>query len=259
MRLAWFLGNRAVVELEIDASNIPRYRQLTATLRAAIASGEYPVGSLLPTEIEISRNFGVSRHTVRDALRILNGAGLIQRRRRVGTIVTARNEPREYVQALPGLVEVLQYVRDVRLIAGSYDAPFDCNLATDLKLDAEGWMRIDGRRGPEDRLIGVTTVVVRRDCVPPRDAIEEAEMSLGGLLDRCANVVVSRIDQEISAVTVDRQAARVLKSPSGSPALRARRLYYDRAGALFVASESLHPADRFSYRLSFTNDGPDAV
>ena len=145
--------------MEIDTSTIPRYRQLTATLRARIAAGEYPVGSLLPTELEISRNFGVSRHPVRAALRILNGAGLIQRRRRVGTIVTARGEPEEFVQPLLGFQEIIHYVHDIRLVAASYDSPFDCKLAEELKLDRARWLRIEGLRGPEDRLIGVTTVI----------------------------------------------------------------------------------------------------
>ncbi len=239
------------------SSTVPRYRQLTATLRAAIASGEYPVGSLLPTEVEISRHFGVSRHTVRDALRILNSAGLIQRRRRVGTIVTAQTEPKEFVQPLPGFAEVLQYGRDIRLVIDSYDTKFDCPLADELGLEGKDWVRIEGRRGPGDRLIGLTTILIRRDCVPPRSLLENGETSLGELIERSASIVVGRIDQEIAAVTIDRAAARLLKSTTGAPALRARRLYYEAAGALFVATESIHPADRFSYTLTFTRGGPD--
>jgi GntR family transcriptional regulator len=246
---------RGVTGLDANPPPVPRYRQLTATLRAAIASGEYPVGSLLPTEIEISQRFGVSRHTVRDALRILNGAGLIQRRRRVGTIVTARDEPREFVQPLPGFDELLRYSRDIRLLVETYDAPFACKLAEDLNLEPKKWMRIEGRRGPEERLIGVTTVIIRRDCAPPRAELEGAEVSLGELLERKSDLAVGRIDQEISAVTIDRHSARILKSASGAPALCARRLYYETDGEHFLALESLHPADRFSYRLSFARGG----
>jgi GntR family transcriptional regulator len=240
-------------------TQIPRYRQLTATLRASIVSGEYPVGSLLPTEIEISRNFGVSRHTVRDALRILSGAGLIQRRRRVGTIVTAQNESAEFVQALPGFDEVLQYGREIRLIIGTYDGPFDCPLTKDLDLDAKSWLRIDGRRGPDDRLISLATIVIRRDCAPPKSALEASETSLGELIEKSSDIVVGRIDQEISAISIDRTAARNLKSTSGAPALRARRLYYEKSGDLFLATESIHPGDRFSYKLNFNRSEPDEL
>ena len=238
---------------------LPRYRQLTAALRASIASGEYPVGSLLPTEIEISRNFGVSRHTVRDALRILSGAGLIQRRRRVGTIVTAQNESTEFVQPLPGFDEVLQYGGEVRLIIDTYDGPFNCPLTKDLDLDVKSWLKINGRRGPDERLIGLATIVIRRDCAPAKSAFENSETSLRTLIEKSSGIAVGRIDQEISAVAIDRSAARLLKSTTGAPALRARRLYYENGGDLFLATESIHPADRFSYTLNFTRNEPDEL
>jgi DNA-binding GntR family transcriptional regulator len=239
------------------SSSLPRYRQLTDQLRAAIVSGEYPVGSLLPTELEISRNFGVSRHTVRDALRILSTAGLIERRRRVGTIVTKTSEPEEFVQPLPGLDEVLLYGRDIKLDVDSYDMPLACALAREFALRDNEWMRIDGRRGPETRLIGVTTALVRRDFAPAKAALLGSDGSLGALVEARGAAFVAKIDQEISAIAIDRGAAHKLGVAVASPALRARRLYYGAADILFLLTESIHPADRFSYKLSFARGGPE--
>lgn len=49
-----------------------------AQIREAIFSGRYQPGDRLPTEREMARQFGVSRVTVRDALRGLEAAGLVQ-------------------------------------------------------------------------------------------------------------------------------------------------------------------------------------
>ncbi|MBV9564197.1 MAG: GntR family transcriptional regulator, partial [Bradyrhizobium sp.] len=46
---------------------VPRYRAIAEQLLADIARGRYPVGSALPTEIELCRRFDASRHTVREA------------------------------------------------------------------------------------------------------------------------------------------------------------------------------------------------
>jgi len=61
---------------------------------ARIAGGEYPVGSLLPKEVELSRTYGASRHTMREALRRLSEAGMVLRRRRAGTEVIAAQPSR---------------------------------------------------------------------------------------------------------------------------------------------------------------------
>ena len=51
--------------------------QVEFQIRQAILSGEFKVGDRLPTEAELARGFGVSRGTVREALRALATAGLI--------------------------------------------------------------------------------------------------------------------------------------------------------------------------------------
>ena len=51
--------------------------QVEFQIRQAILSGDFKVGDRLPTEAELARGFGVSRGTVREALRALATAGLI--------------------------------------------------------------------------------------------------------------------------------------------------------------------------------------
>lgn len=59
-------------------------------LRKAIQSGEYPPGSQLPSEAELISLLGVSRTTIREALRSLEEGGLVIRRHGVGTFVLER-------------------------------------------------------------------------------------------------------------------------------------------------------------------------
>src|ERR671934_2452266 len=69
---------------------IPKGSALLAQrVRAAILVGDLPVGSQLPTEHELVRQFGVSRATVREGLRLLEADGLIVTRpgRRGGATV----------------------------------------------------------------------------------------------------------------------------------------------------------------------------
>ena len=52
------------------------WRRIAETVGAEIASGTFAQGDRLPTEAALSRRFGVNRHTVRRAVRDLEGPGL---------------------------------------------------------------------------------------------------------------------------------------------------------------------------------------
>ncbi|MEZ5708776.1 MAG: GntR family transcriptional regulator [Blastomonas sp.] len=76
--------------LAANMRGIPRYMQLSTLFRRIIASGEWQVGSQIPTVEELANEYGVARATVRQALGILNDEGLIERFRAKGTFVTYR-------------------------------------------------------------------------------------------------------------------------------------------------------------------------
>ena len=56
----------------------PRYKTIYSDIMKQIKEGVYPVGSLLPPEIELCRQFDASRHTIR-----LNTQNLFDKRNRV--------------------------------------------------------------------------------------------------------------------------------------------------------------------------------
>ncbi|MGP4001915.1 FadR/GntR family transcriptional regulator [Streptomyces sp. 8N706] len=66
--------------------------QVIAELRKQIASGEWPVGSRIPTEPELVEQLGVARNTVREAVRALAHNGLLDIRQGSGTYVVATSE-----------------------------------------------------------------------------------------------------------------------------------------------------------------------
>jgi DNA-binding FadR family transcriptional regulator len=72
----------------------PLVEQATERLRAQITGGHWPVGTRLPGETTLAKELGVGRSTVREALRALAGAGLVQPRQGAGVFVIA-TEPAE--------------------------------------------------------------------------------------------------------------------------------------------------------------------
>jgi GntR family transcriptional regulator len=68
----------------------PEYLRIAAELRDQITSGRLAAGDRLPTLPELCTEYGVSETTVRNAVGVLRGEGLVETRARAGTVVRAR-------------------------------------------------------------------------------------------------------------------------------------------------------------------------
>lgn len=230
----------------------PLYRQLAETLRGAIAGGFYAKGDLLPTELELCATHTVSRHTARDALRLLSDEGLIARKRGAGTVVIATNVAAPFSQEWGEIGDILQYARDTRLIVETYGPASVPDMAAMGLDEVIPWAALSGLR---QRLEGglplaLTTICVRADLMPAREIIDTWPLAIGEYLAAKNGVRATRIDQEITAISLSRQDAKKLGEHEGEPALRTLRRYLDSNGNAFLASISIHPGDRFAYRMS---------
>lgn len=228
---------------------IPRYRQLADTLRGAIARGDYPVGGQLPPELELALTHAVSRHTAREAIRLLSEAGLIERRRGAGTTVIASANPQAYVQALGGVDELLQYAHTARLKLLAQDE----RRLTEAEAARIGgdtdriWLVVDGLR-----IADALPLALSRIYVP--QPFTGGQQSVHALLDERFGAAAGRIDQEITAELLSATDAGLLKAEVGSAALRTLRRYHD-DDALILASDSLHPGGRFVYEMRYRREG----
>ncbi|MGF1341584.1 FadR/GntR family transcriptional regulator [Streptomyces flavovirens] len=78
----------------------PLVEQAAERLREGIADGSWPVGTKLPAETALAASLGVGRSTVREALRALAGAGLVQPRQGAGVFVIATQPEEDWATQL---------------------------------------------------------------------------------------------------------------------------------------------------------------
>ena len=69
-------------------------------LRQRINSGTWQVGERLPTEPELCAELGISRNTVREAMRVLAFSGLVEIRQGDGSYLRTAQDPLQAVQAM---------------------------------------------------------------------------------------------------------------------------------------------------------------
>jgi len=96
---------------------VPLYYQLGSVLREKILSGQFAAGDRIPTEAELSGEYGVSRITVRQALAAIEEEGLIRREAGRGTFVSEQ----------PAFTGALR-------VEGSLDDLISMGLATSVRL-----------------------------------------------------------------------------------------------------------------------------
>jgi len=76
-------------------------------LRETVESGDWPVGERIPVEATLAERLGVSRNTVREAVRVLVHAGMLDTRQGAGTFVRAAVDPGDTLRRIDraGLLE----------------------------------------------------------------------------------------------------------------------------------------------------------
>jgi DNA-binding GntR family transcriptional regulator len=225
----------------------PRYRALADRLRETITSGALRPGDLLPTELEICASEGISRHTAREALRILSEDGLIERRPGAGTVVAAAPR-RAFAQSIGDFEAILQYARDAHFYLDSSGDAAPERLEA-LGLSGAYW-QLQGRRIAESEPpIALTTVFVLSELAPDDEALSGLEGSMSEWIENTHTIAVARVTQRMEAVALTPAQAQALSAEPGSPALRTLRRYRDGSERIILLSESLHPAGRFAYEM----------
>lgn len=236
----------------------PRYVWLHQCLLADISSGKYPVGSLLPTEDQIGKVYGVSRHTVREATRKLVDAGLITRQPSIGTVVKASRPASPYVAALGSLKELMDYTNRTRLeVLSDTMTTADAALAARLGCEAgTEWLELRTRRhlAGQDAPISFTRVYLRPEFSGILEHLHGDHPSIYALLKELYGEGVHTVKQDIEATLMSPEAAKLLNVASHSAALGMRRCYFDRQGRLLTASDNLYIADRFRLHTTWDMD-----
>ena len=239
-------------EHRVKSDRSIRHGDVTRDLLDGIASGRFPVGSLLPKELELCEHYGTSRHTVRLAVTELVALGLVSRRKRTGTRVDARTAAARYRQSLSSLDDLVQFGADhVRALQDVGEQVMTETLAEALGIDAGSrWLRISSLRANRKggvMPIGWTDVYVDTSYTElPTLARQSPDTLIATLIEQTFGSQVVEIRQDITAAPLPPHLAEALQAEAGSAALRVIRHYLDATGMIIEISDTIHPADRFT-------------
>lgn len=237
----------------------PLYVQIAAKLAAQIAKGEHPVGSLLPTEAELQQQFHVSRYVVRQAIQHLRSMGLVTARKGVGTRVEAREAAARFLLTMHSVGDIRQYATGMRLEIQEVDETVLRGSKAALIGARPGrrFLRIIGirRRDRDNKPVSHAEIFIDDAFSAVKSQIPTVGTAIWEVIERQSGETLVEVEQQIDAVTLGGEHARLLEVAEDTPALRVIRRYYVTGRRLVELSINLHPANRFSYNMRIKRDG----
>ncbi|MDX2221604.1 MAG: GntR family transcriptional regulator [Rhodospirillaceae bacterium] len=237
-------------ELLRRGAHAPLHHAVYSILRGRLQEGRYPSDLPLPGEHHLSGEFGVSRVTVRRALRQLSDEGWIEKQPGIGTFPSASGN-RDL--ALP-FNDYLEYLTKTT-------APYKLKLVAYEVIKTPEFLKARklnlGRRVLKIQrlsLLKAQPVHFLVSYIPgdlahvvtKRDAGNKHVMSIL----EAGGVRITHTDLLISAVPADLAVAARLEVAAGSPLIAAQRISVGEDGEPVEFSESYSRPDMFRYRIS---------
>jgi GntR family transcriptional regulator len=216
------------------ANQIPASQKLHDRLATLIS--ETQAGYRLPSEPELAREMGVSRATLREAMRIFETQGLIRRRQGAGTYVLHPSHVIESGLEVLESIETLAERIDLKVTMG--ELKVEHRLPTVEESEAlqlsSATMVVHLARviNAGDRSVAYLIDIVPEHILDPGELDEQFSGSiLDFILQRgTPDLMSSRC--EINAVTADSDIARALGIQRGDVLLRFEAFLYDPAGSV---------------------------
>lgn len=236
-----------------DEAGGPRYKSIYQQLARDIGSGRYPVMTLLPTEHELCDQFGASRHTIREAIRMLTVAGMVSRRPGVGTRVETAHASTRFTQRISQFPDLLQYARNAALLVQEVrTVKLTKRLAETLGTEAgHPWLHINSIKtlGDQDTPVACTLIYADPAHSDLRADIQP-RISLLRLIEDHFGNRIHEVNQEFSATPIAAGIARQLHVEPQTAGFVITRRYYGGGGVLLLATITTFPHDKMKYSMS---------
>lgn len=241
--------------LSIDhKSAIPLHAQVEQLLRELIATDEYKNGKFLPNEVNLAKQLGISRNTVRQATNKLVYEGLLVRKKGVGTRAADQSVDTRINNWLSFSQEMQSKgirIRNYEIATEWVDA--DEDVATFFRISVgKKILKMVRLRGREEYpfvyfiswfhpMVGLT-------------GEEDFSRPLYEILEKEHSVIAKLSKEEISALNADHFLSQKLNIHQGDAVLKRKRYVFDPGGRPIEYNIGYYRADSFVYTIESERD-----
>ncbi|KGR86478.1 GntR family transcriptional regulator [Lysinibacillus odysseyi] len=227
------------------------YLQVIDRLKSDIEKGVYHENEKLPSEFELSKSLGVSRATLREALRLLEEENVIVRRHGVGTFVNPKpvfTSGIEHLSSVSSMIEKAGMEPGTIFMSAKEEEPTEDDVSrfqTDIDDNVITIERVRTADGEP--------VVYCIDRVPssylPQQFLKNEDLSIFSALEKSGNLRVAYAVTYIDPVGYHETVSPILKCGPETALLVLKQLHYDDNDRLVLYSKNYFRADKFSFHV----------
>lgn len=236
------------------------YKMVAKDLRAQILRGKFDDGKKLPTETELSSQYGLSRQTVRRAYQDLVSDGLVYRVPGRGTFISPVDDG--YIRHMGTVDDLMGLAEDTELeILDPLVRRVDLMSASRLRLPSDAvyqvrFARVHGGARFCVDLFSMPLPVGER--LIELDELKQpgfpGRFTLISLIDSYIDAPIAEAQQSITAELADEEKHQLLGCEVGSALLRIDRLYLDTNGVTVGLATSHWLPEHYSYRINLRRE-----
>lgn len=241
-----------MAETKLEKINgIPLYVQIRESIRERVRKGEFEVGSLLPSEEALAKEYGVSRMTLRHALNDLLTDGFIIRKHGVGTIISSSKVMRDYSQLTSFFEDAKKRGLKPRSRVDLIEKiPANQLIASELmiELGAEVFHIFRKRLVEDNQVVALHELFIPVQLCP---WIAEVNLEGGSLYQLYAEhgLSIEWGKQLVEARCASEKIAQKLGIEPGAPILYSERISFTNNNLPVERVIAVSPGDRFSLNL----------
>jgi GntR family transcriptional regulator len=229
----------------------PIYIKIHNRIKRAIEQQKYKVGERIPAERQMAQEFHVSRMTLRQAIKILESEGILERRVGSGTYVASQKvqEKMSGVMSFGQITRANGQVPSSKLISYHISLPL---LSEQEKLQISSSEEVLRMR----RIRYADGVPICREVVAiPHKLIKnfskkDISTHLYRTLEKKGGYQIGSVVENIGASLATEQDARFLQTRKGQPLITRRQVTSLADGQPFEYTRAYYVADRFEFTFA---------
>ncbi len=227
------------------------YLQLTRIFLGQITSGAWENGCQIPTEAELCRQYGVSKITVRQAIKNLAADGYLQKIQGKGTFVRNSEQPSGVAMKTRLTEEMFGKEVQVKKEVLARGVQSTENTAREYLKTHEDIYRIVSQRVVEGEPISMDESYIPVSMLPGANELDFADRSLLAMLQERGTRKIFKIVQTVEIASVQGEYAKNLGVAEGVPGLVIHRLFLGQDETPVAYTRFLGRSDRYKFQTEF--------